>query len=278
MITVEFPAMGTRVVAIGDDPAEAEPFFAAAEAVFSRFDSSSELSALNRDPRVSIEVSPDLAACLHDARELRDRTGGLIDPAIGNAVIAWGYDRTFTEVEDRGEAGSIAAIGEWSISDNVVTRRPGTRLDLGGIAKGWTADRAVASGLAYVVSAGGDVSSRLDETAVSIEDPWGDVAATVRLGSGGLATSSSTRRRWQVGDVTAHHIIDPRRLAPATSPIFSATVMAATAVEAEAGAKAVLLHGEHGLTWAETQDWIAAALVVWHDGSVYATTGWEMAA
>ena len=67
-------------------------------------------------------------------------------------------------------------------------------------------------------------------------------------------------------------------MAPAASPIFSATVTAATAVEAEAGAKAVLLHGESGLAWAEQQDWIDAALVVWHDGNVYATTGLEMAA
>jgi thiamine biosynthesis lipoprotein ApbE len=278
MITVEFPAMGTRVVAIGGDPGAVEEFFARAEAVFSRFDSSSELCALNRDLHDSVRVSADLAACLRDARELRDRTDGLIDPAIGNAVIAWGYDRTFAEVEDLRQVPAMIGIDDWTVSGSVVTRRPGTRLDLGGIAKGWTADRAVASGLADVVSAGGDVRSRLTDTIVSIEDPWGDVAATVRLGSGGLATSSSTRRRWQVGDVTAHHIIDPRRLAPASSPVFSATVMAATAVEAEAGAKAVLLHGEHGLAWAEKQDWISASLVVWHDGSVYATAGWEMAA
>jgi thiamine biosynthesis lipoprotein len=270
--------MGTRVVAIGDDPVAVEPFFAAAEAVFSRFDPSSELSGLNRDSRHSVDVSDELAACLQVAQDLRRRTDGLIDPAVGSAVIAWGYDRTFTEVEDRREAETIDEIGDWAIGGNTVTRRPGTRLDLGGIAKGWTADRAVELDLADVVSAGGDVRSRLAETTVAIEDPWGQIAANVRLGFGGLATSSSTRRRWKVGDVAAHHIIDPRRLEPATSPIFSATVMAATAVEAEAGAKAVLLHGEHGLAWAGQQDWITAALVVWHDGSVYATTGWDMAA
>ncbi len=156
--------------------------------------------------------------------------------------------------------------------------RPGTLLDLGGIAKGWTADLAVAAGLADVVSAGGDVRSDNPETTVSIEDPWGEVAVNVHLGRGGLATSTSSRRRWRVGDVEAHHLVDPRRLEPATSPIISASVIAATAVEAEAGAKAVLLRGEHGLTWAEQQTWIRAALAVWHDGSVYATTGWEMAA
>ena len=98
------------------------------------------------------------------------------------------------------------------------------------------------------------------------------------VGVGGLATSATTRRQWNVAGRPANHLIDPRTLSPAFSPIFSATVMTETAVEAEAGAKAVLLHGEHGLAWAEQQQWIDAALVVWRDGSVYATTGWEQAA
>ena len=278
MNRVEFHAMGTTVTALGAQPGRVEGIFATAEAVFSRFDPNSELSAVNDDPRQGVEVSDSMVACLRAAAELRDRTNGLVDPAVGGALIDWGYDRTFAEVRDRRQSDLVREVGWWSLDGNVVRREPGIRLDLGGFAKGWTADRAVESGLADMVSAGGDISSKLMNTTVAIADPWGDVAARVRLGRGGLATSSSTRRRWQVGDVDAHHIIDPRRLRPAVSPIFSATVIAATAVEAEAGAKAVLLHGEHGLVWAEKQDWIEAALVVWHDGNVYATTGWDMAA
>ena len=278
MSRIEFRAMGTDVVAMGDDVSGVERFFAEAEAVLSRFDVSSELTALNDAAAPEVDVSDELAACLGAAHNLRARTAGLIDPAVGGAVIDWGYDRTFSEVEDRGRPSPIRDLGAWSIEGNRVRRAPGTRLDLGGIAKGWTADRAVELGLAGVVSAGGDVRSNLPDTTVAIADPWGAVTARVRLGRGGLATSSSTRRRWKVGGVDAHHIIDPRRLEPAVSPIFSASVIAATAVEAEAGAKAVLLHGEHGLVWAEQQDWIAAALAVWHDGNVYATTGWETAA
>ena len=72
------------------------------------------------------------------------------------------------------------------------------------------------------------------------------------------------------------HVIDPRTLEPVESPVLSASVLAETAVDAEAGAKAVLLHGEEGLGWAESTEWITAALVVWHDGSVYATRGLEL--
>ncbi len=270
--------MGTDVVAAGDEPGVVARFFARAESVFSRFDPTSELSLLNGSDAWEISVSDELGGCLQGAVELRDRTAGLIDPAVGGAVIDWGYDRTFSAVEDLARPRSVRRPGSWSIAGNVVRRRPGTQLDLGGIAKGWTADRAVEVGLADVVSAGGDVRSRRHGTRVAIADPWGDTVAVAHLGIGGLATSSSTRRRWKVGDVDAHHIIDPRRLQPAVSPVLSASVIAATAVEAEAGAKAVLLHGEHGLAWADNQDWVTAALVVWHDGNVFATTGWDLAA
>ena len=53
--------------------------------------------------------------------------------------------------------------------------------------------------------------------------------------------------------------------------MLSATVVADTAVEAEAGAKAVLLHGVDGLAWADDQPWIRSAIVVWDGGSVYGT-------
>ena len=281
MKSATFRAMGTDVVALGDDVDFAERtriWFDEAEAIFSRFLPSSELSAVNDNPQRIVPVSTTMASCLRVARDLRDMTGGLVDPAIGGALIDWGYDTTFVDIADLNTSPDSSPVDDWSIGGRLVARRPGTRLDLGGIAKGWTCDQAVERGLADVVSAGGDVRSAHPETVVNIEDPWGEIAIPVLLGVGGLATSSTTRRRWKAGAGEAHHIVDPRTQAPAVTPVYSSTVMAATAVAAEAGAKAVLLHGQDGLAWAEKQPWIEAALVVWHDGSVYATTGWEMAA
>lgn len=279
MKQLELRAMGADVMAVGhDDEQSVADWFADAEAVFSRFLPDSELSKLNNSDSASVEVSEHMAACLSAAQDLRMRTNGLVDPAIGAALMQWGYNTTFAGVADLESAPSVPDIGEWSVDGRVVSRQPGTRLDLGGIAKGWTCDQAVAHDLAAVVSAGGDVRSAHPETVVAIVDPWGETVIEVVLGHGGLATSSTTRRRWDVAGKAANHIIDPRTMKPAFSPVYSATVMAASAVEAEAGAKAVLLHGEHGLAWAERQLWIRAALVVWHDGSVYATTGWEQAA
>lgn len=282
MNQVDFRAMGTDITIIDPDTDGADrarAWFETVELMASRFIPTSELSRLNADPRHEVEVSPEMAEVLGSAQLLRERTAGLVDPAVGGSVIAWGYDKTFAEISDRDEPpAATPAHKDWRIEGHVVSRSPGLILDLGGIAKGWTSDSAVRRGMATVVSAGGDICSSDPETEVEIIDPWGDVAATVHLGLGGLATSSITGRRWHVRGRSAHHIIDPRTGAPAHTPVFSASVSAATAAEAEAGAKAVLLLGADGLAWAEKQSWIHAAMVVWQDGNVYATTGWEMAA
>lgn len=281
MRQVRFCAMGTDVMAWGVADEAGQPvraWFDKAEAIFSRFLEASDLTLLNETAAPTVAVTATMAACLEMALELRTRTGGLVDPAVGAALIDWGYDRTFVAVADQSAKTQSSTLGGWSIDNGTVSRPLGTKLDLGGIAKGWACDRAIDKGLASVVSAGGDVRSSHPDTVVDIDDPWGETAIRVHLGVGGLATSSRTRRRWKAGADDAHHIIDPRTLAPARTPVLSATVTAATAVEAEAGAKAVLLLGEEGLAWAERQDWIDAALVVWHDGNVFATSGWEMAA
>ncbi len=281
MITASFPAMGTTVEVVAEQTGSiraTRKLFDHLEQRFSRFLDDSELAAINRSTTAEVRVSPLMARLLADASALQRRTDGLVDPAVGAAVSSWGYDRTFAAVRDLDRAPVPRPTGTWEIRGRQLRRTPGTVLDLGGIAKGWAADEAVESGRALVVSAGGDVRSALPTARVDIRGPWDDTCATIRLGRGGLATSSVSRRRWRAGATAAHHLIDPTTGRPAESPILSATARCRTAVESEAAAKAVLLHGEVGLAWADDQPWIDAAMVIWHTGSVFATTGWEMAA
>ncbi len=281
MIAASFPAMGTTFEVLthqsGNDQ-RPQAFVEATEQWMSRFRPDSELSRLNAAPPGSVVVSPPMADVLAQAADLRSRTGGLVDVGCGGGVIAWGYDRSFglgLHLDRRPEP---AGPTQWSVSGRVVVRSENTTFDLGGLGKGWTADRMVENGLAEVVSAGGDVRSGCSDTIVEVLDPWGSLIGRVELGEGGLATSSTARRRWNVGAESVHHIIHPLTGSPADTPILSATALAATAVEAEAAAKAVLILGEDGLAWAARQPWIRAALAVWDDGNVYATTGLEMAA
>jgi len=282
MIRTTFTAMGTDIVVASAHESAAraaQELFERMESRCSRFRPDSELTAVNAVPGHRVVLSPLMAELIAVAAELRDRTDGLVDAGLGTAVAAWGYDRTFEEVTDR-LAPPTQALSrpEWHLEGQTLVRPFGVAIDLGGIAKGWTCDRVVEDGLAVVVSAGGDVRSADPAVEVEVLDPWGGLAAVVRLGERALATSSITRRRWQVGNTVAHHLIDPRTLAPAVTPALCASVVAQTSVEAEAGAKGVLLKGADGLAWARTQPWIDGALVVWHDGSIYATEDIEIAA
>ena len=278
-----FRAMGTEVSVVLDDHQSIDRvrrFFAAQERRFSRFDERSDLSRLNADPSEEVVLDPEMARILGLADELRSRTGGLVDPAVGAAVRGWGYDADFDEIAGtrRRASSTSSPVPRWWIDGDLLVRPTPTILDLGGIAKGHTCDLAVEEGLALVASAGGDVRSAHPEAQVELVDPWDAATLTVTIGCGALATSSRTRRRWTTDQGDAHHLIDPRTGRPADTPVLSATAWTATAVEAEAAAKAILIRGADGLAWAERQSWIRSALVVWHDGSVYATVGWEVAA
>jgi thiamine biosynthesis lipoprotein len=281
MIDFGFKAMGTSIEAWSSRHGAREglrSWFEDVEQACSRFREDSELSQVNRSTGATIELSGILAEVVRAGDRARYLTDGLVDIGVGTGVVAWGYDRTYEAVTSIASPPAATAAPCWSLDSRTLTRSSSTRLDLGGIAKGWACDQAVQRGLVGVVAAGGDVMSSDPRTVVSIVDPWGAVAARVRLGVGGLATSSVARRRWKVGTREVSHLIDPRTMEPIQTPILSASVIAGSAVDAEAGAKAVMLHGEDGLAWADATEWIESAIVVWHDGSVYATPGTQVAA
>ena len=254
-------------------------WFTQFERVCSRFIPDSELSRMNETRERRVVLSPLMASAIEAADRARTITGGLVDAGLGGALAAWGYDRSFADVTGLDAPPPTDGTDRsWRLDGGVLEREVGLQIDLGGVGKGWACDVAVESGWAKVASAGGDTRSADPETRVPVVDPWGTTVADVALGVGALATSSVTRRRWPVGSGEAHHLIDPRTGAPAQTPVLSATVVAESALEAEAGAKAVLILGSDGLQWAERQDWIESALVVWHDGSVFGTNGLELVA
>lgn len=280
MIHTSFKAMGTDVEAwcADDSGRQLRDWFEEVEQACSRFRLDSELSLVNAANDHSVILSELLAQVVRAGDQARVLTYGLVDIGVGAGVVDWGYDRTFDLVRPLDHRPPRSPDPSWSLDSRILTRSPRTLLDLGGIAKGWACDQAVERGIATVVSAGGDIRSADSRTTVPVMDPWGDIAARVPLGVGGLATSSVARRSWKAGAREVSHLIDPRTMEPVRSPILSSTVLANTAADAEVGAKAVLLEGEEGLVWAARADWIDSAIIVWHDGSVYATPGTVVAA
>jgi thiamine biosynthesis lipoprotein len=284
-----FHAMSTEVAVAApalDDAAEqhlAEQVaarFAETERRFSRFRADSELTRLNRATG-PIVVSTELLELLLRARRHVAETDGLFDPAVGAAVCAAGYDRSFVPgALDRGAlvAPRRARLSELGIDEltRTVTRPVHVQLDLGGFLKGLTVDRAAASAPAVAcIDAGGDAVLRgagLDGAGwlVDIEDPAcaQRAIASLRVRDRAVATSAPNRRHWRAGSGIAHHLIDPRTSLPSTSDLAQVTVIAPTAERADVLAKVGFLLGVDSATrvFAATPD-IGAVLVA-RDGAV----------
>lgn len=229
--------------------------FADAEARFSRFRDDSELASLNR-ATAPTRVSRPLMAALLRARDHVALTGGRFDPAVGGALIAAGYDRSFGHGLDAATdpppppRARFAELG-LDPSRSVIDRPAHLQLDLGGMIKGATVDQA-ARLLPPVaaIEAGGDAVLRGggpdgDGWYVDVEDPADPVRVLVTLvvRDRAVATSAANRRRWRRGTRWSHHLIDPATGRPAASDLAQVTIVDDTAERAEVLAKAVFIAG-----------------------------------
>lgn len=286
---VEFKAMGCRMVAVLDHPAQNAPallaqvpaWFEDWEKSLSRFRPASELNRLNGSAGWPVQVSETLWQVFQAARWAERASDGLVTPAVLKALVAAGYDRSFDELpRERDTAspsgwtatGSLAEV-ECDESTRSLCLPADLQLDFGGVAKGWAADQA-AQRLSILgpalISAGGDIAisaglSDGERWPVSVDDPFrpGESLETLMLGPCGVATSGTDYRRWKQGGRWSHHIIDPRTGQPAQTDVVAATIIAATAQEAEMAAKVVLISGsQRGLDWLESDPHLAGMLVL----------------
>jgi thiamine biosynthesis lipoprotein len=261
------------------------------EARWSRFRPDSEVSRLNAAGGTALAVSPDTVHLVAMAVEAWRHSAGHVDCTLLEQVVAAGYDRSMAVLpphradDQRWDPVPPSLLGPLDIEVTPTTVRlpAGIGFDPGGIGKGLAADLVVAELLAAgaegaCVNLGGDVRVRgagPDGGAwtVSIDHPTRAApVALVGLRDGGVATSTTLRRRWTVGSDERHHLVDPRTGAPSTSDLTFVSVVAGTAWEAEVLAKAVLLRGgPHPFDLVEGA--AAQALVVDRFGRVTASPG-----
>jgi len=245
-----FRSMGCEVVVAGARPSEArsvEAIFAERDRVFSRFRADSELNAVNAADE-TVLVSELFAKTLAIALDAAAATGGLVDPTLGAAIVAAGYDRDFPKLdESQVTKCHLAGSGRWRsvrLTGRLLTRPAGLQLDLNGVVKALAVDDALRllSGRGFV-SAGGDLAAN---GPVDVALPGG---GAVRVVEGGIATSGSVGRRWLRNGVEQHHLIDPFTGAPSRSPWAQVTVVGGTCLAADVCAKAAFLLGDDGPAW-----------------------------
>jgi FAD:protein FMN transferase len=288
----------------------ADELLAKVDAACSRFRPDSELSELNAAAGGPMVVSQTFADLLAAALRAAELTAGDVDPTCGAALAALGYDRDFADLPGARPAGVVGPARQAGRGNSGAARPPGAagrvpgwrcvrldhrarrvrlthgaQLDLGATAKAWAADRcagqvATALGCGVLVSLGGDVAVAgppppegwrikvTDDSAAPDSAP----GQTVTITSGGLATSSTTVRTWELGDRRVHHIVNPATGEPATSCWRTISVAAGTCTDANTASTAAIIRGDAAPGWLHHLG--LPARLVRHDGTVLTTAGW----
>ena len=270
-----FHAMGVDVVvgAEGEAPRNAVCRLVHAwDCIFSRFREGSELNRVNSSAAEVVLVSETFARVVRAALAAARATDGLVDPTLGAALVAAGYDRDFALLRADGRPAGDPVPGTWrsvSLSGRLLSRPRGTLLDLNGVVKGFVVDDALRLlPERSFVSAGGDLATS-GEVVVAL--PGG---GSIRLAAGGLATSGKTSRRWVRGGVEQHHLIDPRTGRPARSRWDEVTVAASSCLSADIAARAGFLLSDDGPGWLDARRLPGRFLV---GGRAFENDAWRLA-
>ena len=293
-------ALGTLVQLVVTDPrclAEARRVLTAdladVDVACSRFRADSEICALRTVKGRPARISPLLAEAIAVALRAARLTEGDVDPTVGAAMSAVGYDRDFEQIQPIGPslALTVRTVPGWRevhLEGQSLTMPAGVQLDLGATAKAWAADRSAARiasrlGCGVLVSLGGDIAVagpapedgwriRVQDVTGSPTDPPAGPYALIAIHDGGLATSSTTARRWQRGGDTLHHILDPRTGLPAEPVWRTVSVAAGTCADANAASTAAVIRGRRALGWLAQLS--LPARLVDTTGVVFTVAGW----
>lgn len=279
--------MTLRVWGADDDALAAVAEINRLDALLSVTNETSEVYALNRNGEV--EFSLDAYHLLNKAVAISRRTDGAFDLTVYPLVEAWGFTKDEQHVPSREEiAAALALVGYERLEQklDVTFVSFDGRLDLGGIAKGYAAqkvvellqDRGVETAF---VSLGGNVQtlgSKPDGSrwVVGIADPNEPSQAIACLrfdGSLALVTSGGYQRYFEENGVRYHHILDPKTGYPADSGLASVTVLAHDGALADGLSTALFVMGmeKASALWRESEDF--EAVFITQDGGIYATAG-----
>jgi thiamine biosynthesis lipoprotein len=258
---------------------------AGVDRVASRFRADSALSIANARAGKPTAVPKLLVDLVAAAIQAAQQTAGAVDPTVGRAMAGIGYDRDFAAIDASVEPHAQRGIRDWRSVKldrelGLLTVPVGTALDLGATAKSYVADhaaRALAAryDTAVLVELGGDLAvagHRPDGWCVQVAEREGGDGQLVLVRHGGLATSTTTVRRWTQAGRPMHHIVDPRTGEPANGRWRTVTVAAPRALAANVASTAAIVMGDAGLAWLENRG--LAARLIDNDGAVHTTAGW----
>lgn len=299
IVSAAWPALGTKAAVFVTDPRSIagardmlEDELRRIDLACSRFRHDSELSRANATAGEAFAASELFREAVDVAIHVARATGGSVDPTVGRAMRNIGYDRDFAEIQGlpRASPVDVPAAPAWKRvavdpRSGTVVIPPGTELDLGASAKALASDRAArrigeALGCGVLVNLGGDIAVagpppdggwRI-RVCDDHRNPAVGPGETVAIVAGGLATSSTSIRRWSAGGSECHHIVDPQTGRSAPVVWRTVSVAAASCVEANAASTASVVRGRPAPGWLAELG--LPSRLVSADGSVVRVAGW----
>ncbi|HZU80250.1 MAG TPA: FAD:protein FMN transferase [Acidimicrobiales bacterium] len=307
VVRVEFTAIGTTATVVVRRAPNLVParrclqdVLEAIDLACSRFRPDSEVTRLARPGGRPLAVSDLLWTALQAAARAHAVTDGRLDPTVGNALVALGYDRDYAALAHAPDATAqtvpavqpVPAVGWAAVhvddAERTVAVPDGVVLDLGATAKALAVDLAAAAVASCcpggaLVGVGGDL-------AVAGEPPPGgwpvkiadshraradEPGPVIAVHDGGLATSSTRVRRWGGGGLPHHHIVDPRSGLSAPEVWRTVSVAAASCLDANIASTNAVLLGADAPSW--LQGLGLPARLVAADGAVTTVCGWPAA-
>lgn len=262
---------------------------------FSRTKEGGEVYAVNQAAgKDAVVVSDETMDVVKQSIKYAEEMDGLFDPTIGPLVDLWAIGDGGELVPPEADIAAATSLTNYKdviIDDAAKTvklTKEGMILDLGGIGKGYAADRIAEylkeEGLdSAMINLGGSSIIALGtkpggaQWNIGLQDPdqtRGTQLGTIKITDEVIDASGIYERFFMQDNVRYHHILDPRTGFPAQNGLKSITIMSPNATDADALSTGVFLMGlEEGLAYLEALPGDVEAFFITDDNKIYATSG-----
>ena len=233
------------------------------EQLLSRTIEGSDVWRINHAGGNPVEVSDDTVAILRCALDIAQKTNGAFDVTIAPVSTLWNFSAGEAVIPDADEISKAAALVDYtrlSIDGNTVTLPEGMMIDLGGIAKGYIADR---------------IKEYLEKRGIrhAITGAQGAYMLKARNTGGSTVTSGIYERGFDLDGIRYHHLLSSETGWPVQNSLASVTIFSDSSMEGDALSTAAFVLGEtEGVNLIESLDGVEAVFIT-RDRQVILTSG-----
>lgn len=260
------------------------------EKLFSRTIEGSDVDKINKSNGTAVEVSPETTELINLSLKYSNLSQGAFDITIEPISALWNFQsetpvvppsELINEVVKHVDYKNIVVEG-----NTVKLKDPIASIDLGGIAKGYIADRAAdflkENGVtSAIINLGGNIltigtKTDGDKFSIGIQKPFDEqnsVLGIIYSDDMSIVTSGVYERYFKINNVIYHHILNPKTGYPIENNIFSVTIVSKTSADCDALSTACFVLGlEKGMALIESLDGIEAVFVT-NDYKTHSSSG-----